>query len=140
MPKADTHNALAGELLRKVSDSTSNLTGKDFVLELTKRVSEILGMEYCFVSECANEDKTRLRTIAFVSGEKVLDNVEYNTADSGCSMMMNGQPYFLPKGTHELFPGAKGIEAYVGAPIISPVNGEILGHLAATDSHPVGDD
>jgi PAS domain S-box-containing protein len=140
MPKTGSHNILAEELLRKVSDSTCNLTGKDFVFELTKRVSDILGMEYCFVAECANEDKSRLRTIAFVNGENVLDNVEYNTADSGCSMMMKGEPYFLPKGAQNLFPAAKGIEAYVGAPIISPVNGEILGHLAATDSHPVGNE
>ena len=62
MQNGDRNNALAGELLKKVSDSTCNLTGKDFVLELTKRVSDILEMEYCFVAECANEDKTRLRT------------------------------------------------------------------------------
>jgi formate hydrogenlyase transcriptional activator len=140
MATSNSHNSLAEELLRKVSESTCNLTGKDFVLELTKRVSDILEMQYCFVAECANEDKSRLRTIGFVNGQNVLDNVEYNTADSGCSRMMSGDPYFLPKGAHELFQGAKGIEAYVGAPIISPVNGEILGHLAATDSKPVTDE
>jgi len=140
MAKTGSNNELADELLRKVSDATCNLTGKDFVFELTKCVADILGMEYCFVAECANEDKSRLRTIAFVKGENILDNVEYNTSDSGCSMMMKGDPYFLPEGAQKLFPGAKGIEAYVGAPIISPVNGEILGHLAATDSHPVGNE
>jgi formate hydrogenlyase transcriptional activator len=135
-----THNQFAEELLRKVSESTYSLTGKDFLFELTMKVAEILGMEYCFIAECANEDKTRLRTVAFVKGEKILDNVEYNTADSGCSMMMTGQPYFLPKGAQELFPAAKGFEAYVGAPIINPVNGEILGHIAATNSTPVGEE
>lgn len=140
MAKTGSNNELADELLRKVSDATCKLTGKDFVFELTKCVSDILGMEYCFVAECANEDKTRLRTIAFVRGENILDNIEYNTKDSGCSMMMKGDPYFLPEGAQKLFPAAKGIEAYVGAPIISPVNGEILGHLAATDSHPVGNE
>jgi PAS domain S-box-containing protein len=131
------HNAFADELLRKVSESTYGFTGKDFVLELTKKVSEILEMDYCFVAECANEDKSRLRTIAFVKGEKVLENIEYNTKDSGCQMMMNGEPYFLQAGASKLFPAAKGIEAYVGAPIINPLNGEILGHLAATNTAPV---
>jgi PAS domain S-box-containing protein len=140
MPDTDSYSSLAGELLRKVSDSTCNLTGRDFVLELTKRVCDILEMEYCFVAECANEDKSRLRTIAFVKGTQVLDNIEYNTSDSGCSMMMKGDPYFLPAGAHKLFPAATGIEAYVGAPIISPVNGDILGHLAVTDSRPVNDE
>jgi formate hydrogenlyase transcriptional activator len=135
-----TPNQFAEELLLKVSESTYGLTGKDFLFELTMKVAELLGMEYCFIAECANEDKTRLRTVAFVKGEKILENVEYNTADSGCSMMMTGQPYFLPKGAQDLFPAAKGFEAYVGAPIINPVNGEILGHIAATNSTPVGEE
>lgn len=140
MPGNDSNNELAVKLLQKVSESTYGLTGKDFVLELTKKVSEILEMEYCFVAECANEDKTRLRTIAFVRGEQVLDNIEYNTSDSGCNMMMKGEPYFLPEGAYKLFPAAKGIEAYIGSPIISPANGEVMGHLAATDSHSIDDD
>jgi len=140
MSKTISQNQFAEELLRKVSESTYALTGKDFLLELTMKVAEILGMEYCFIAECANEDKSRLRTVAFVKGGKILDNIEYNTNESGCSMMMNGQPYFLPKGAQDLFPAAKGIEAYVGAPIINPVNGEILGHIAVTNSTPVGED
>lgn len=140
MSLAATHNQFAEELLLKVSESTYGLTGKDFLFELTMKVAEILGMEYCFIAECANEDKTRLPTVAFVKGEKILDNIEYNTVDSGCSMMMTGQPFFLSKGAQELFPAAKGFEAYVGAPIINPVNGEILGHIAATNSTPVGEE
>jgi PAS domain S-box-containing protein len=137
MPENDPNNKLAAKLLHKVSESTYGLSGKDFVLELTKKVAEILEMEYCFVAECANADKSRLRTVAFVKGRQVLDNIEYNTSDSGCSMMMKGDTYFLPEGAYKLFPAATGIEAYVGAPIISPVNGEIMGHLAATDTHPI---
>ena len=103
MSKTASHNDFAEELLRKVSESTYALTGKDFLLELTMKVAEILEMEYCFIAECANEDKSRLRTVAFVKGEKILDNIEYNTNESGCSMMMNGQPYFLPKGAQDFF-------------------------------------
>jgi formate hydrogenlyase transcriptional activator len=134
------HSDIAEVLLRKVSESTYGLTGKDFLLELTMKVADILGMDYCFVAECANEDKSRLRTVAFIKGEKILDNIEYNTEESGCSMMMTGQPYFLPRGAQALFKAAKGIEAYVGAPIINPVNGEILGHIAVTDSKPIGEE
>src|SRR5678815_1199060 len=55
-------------------------------------------------------------------------------------MMMNGDTFFLPSGAQQRFSGAKGIEAYVGAPIISPVTGEILGHIAATHPTPVTDE
>lgn len=128
----------AGSLLQAVSEATSGLTGRDFLVEVAKCITSSLGMRYCFIAECANETKTRLRTVVFVEGKKILDNLEYNTADSGCQMMMDGKTFFMPEGVGKQFPGAAGIEAYVGAPIISPSTGEILGHIAATHTEPVG--
>jgi adenylate cyclase len=81
---ADNKQPLESSLLSILSEATSGLTGHNFLIELPKKISSILGMRFCFIAECANEDKTRLRTIVFVEGEKVLDNVEYNTMDSGC--------------------------------------------------------
>lgn len=124
-------------MLHSISEATSGLTGRDFLLELTAKISQLMEMDFCFVSECANQDKSRLRTIVFRQGEKILDNVEYNTKDSGCNMMMNGKPLFIREGMHKLVPAATGIEAYVGAPIISPATGEILGHIATTSLTPV---
>jgi hypothetical protein len=123
--------------LQTIAEVTSGLIGRDLLLETAKQITANLGMKYCFISECANEDKTRLRTVVFVDGDNVLDNCEYNTNESGCQMMMNGDTFFLPSGAQQRFSGAKGIEAYVGAPIISPVTGEILGHIAATHPTPV---
>ena len=97
-------------------------------------------MKYCFVAECANEDKTRLRTLVMEDGNNVMENIEYNTNESGCQMMMNGDPFFLPAGVQQRFKGAKGIEAYIGAPIVSPLSGEVLGHIAATDPNPVSEE
>ncbi len=125
------------KLLRLVSEATSGLTGQDFMIELSKNVTRILGFRYSFIVECTNETKTRFRTIAFVDGDNVLDNVEYDVEGSACSEMLKGESYFLPSGAHERFFAAKGIEAYIGSPIISPTSGELLGHIAATDPHPV---
>jgi PAS domain-containing protein len=137
MAKTST-SATGKNLLQAVSEATSGLTGRDFLVEVAKCITSNLGMRYCFIAECANETKTRLRTVVFVEGEKILDNLEYNVSDSGCQMMMKGNTFFLPEGAHARFAGAKGIEAYVGAPIISPATGEILGHIAATHTEPVG--
>src|SRR5688572_18355233 len=101
------------DILHVISEATSGLSGKDLLVELAKKISLVIGMDYCFIAECADEKKTRLRTIAFVKGEKILDNIEYKTSESGCQMMMNGQPYFQAEGVQKLFPAAKGIEAYV---------------------------
>ena len=128
------------DLLHSVSEATSGLTGRDLLLETARQISAVLDMQFCFIAECANEDKSRLRTLVFVNGDTVMDNIEYNTNDSGCKMMMKGDTFFLPSGVQQRFKGAKGIEAYVGAPIISPTSGEVIGHIAATDTSPVADD
>jgi len=140
MESTTVHKQVADDLLLKVSEATSGITGQDFILELAKKTSSVLGMRYCFVAECANEDKSRLRTIAFVDGEKVLENIEYNTNESACQMVMKGEPYFLSKGAQKIYKAAKGIESYVGAPILSHTTGEVLGHIAVTDPEPVGDE
>ena len=125
------------QLLRAVSEATSGLTGQDFLIEVTKNVVKILGLQYAFIVECTDETKTRFRTIAFVHGETVLDNIEYDVKGSACSKMLDGKPFFMPAGVQDKFPGAKGIEAYIGTPIISPSTGQLLGHLAATNTTPV---
>lgn len=128
------------QLLRSVSEATSGLTGKDFLVELGKNVVKNLGLRYAFIVECTDETKTRFRTIAFVEGETVLDNIEYDVRGSACENMLKGKPYFLPAGVQGKFPGAKGIEAYIGSPIISPSTGELLGHIAATDVVPIAEE
>ena len=125
------------QLLRAVSEATSGLTGHDFLVELTKNVVKNLGLRYAFIVECTDETKTRFRTIAFVQGETVLDNIEYDVAGSACEKMLEGKPYFLPACVEDKFPAAKGIQAYIGSPIISPTTGELLGHIAATDIVPI---
>ena len=138
MPKASSNNP--ENLLQIISEVTSGLIGHDLLLETARQITTHLGMQYCFIAECANENKTRLRTVVFVDGKNVLDNFEYNTNESGCQMMMKGDTFFLPAGAQKLFKAAKGIEAYIGAPIMNPAKGEILGHIAATDSHPVSNE
>lgn len=139
MPHASPKES-ANDLLQAVSEATSGLTGYDLLLETAKQIIAVLQVQYCFIAECANEDKTRLRTLVFVNGNTVMHNIEYNTQDSGCRMMMAGDTFFLPAGAQKLFKGAEGIEAYIGAPIMSPATGEILGHIAATDPHPVSNE
>src|SRR5689334_58064 len=121
------------DMLHIISEATSGLTGKDLLLELAKKVSLVMGMDYCFIAECADEKKSRLRTVAFVKGDMVLDNVEYNINGSACQMMLEGKSVFVPKGIQEIFPAAKGVEAYIAAPILSTVTGEVLGHIATTN-------
>ncbi|HLG40150.1 MAG TPA: sigma 54-interacting transcriptional regulator, partial [Chitinophagaceae bacterium] len=125
------------ELLRSVSEATSGLTGEDFLVELAKHITMMLNMRYALITECANEEKTRLRTLCYIDGEKVLDNIEYDTAGIPCEIIMQGKDFFMPSGVEANFPKEKGIEAAVGVPIYSTKSGEIIGHILAVDPSPV---
>jgi len=96
MPQASP-DGLSKDLLQAVSEATSGLAGYDLLLETAKQITAVLQVKYCFIAECANEDKTRLRTMVFVDGDTVMDNIEYNVEDSGCSIMMNGDTFFFPR-------------------------------------------
>jgi formate hydrogenlyase transcriptional activator len=94
-------------------------------------------MRYALITECANEDKTRLRTLCYVDGEKILDNIEYDTADIPCEIIMQGKDFFMPAGLEAKFPKEKDIESGVGVPIFSSKSGEVIGHILAVDPNPV---
>ena len=125
------------ELLRTVSESTSGLTGEDFLVELARHITITLKMRYALITECANEEKTRLRTLCYVDGEKILDNIEYDTAGIPCEIIMTGKEFFMARDVQLNYPKEKGIESAVGVPIYSSKSGEIIGHILALDPQPV---
>ncbi|MEO8770233.1 MAG: sigma 54-interacting transcriptional regulator [Ferruginibacter sp.] len=124
-------------LLRAVSEATSGLTGRDMFVELTRKLSTIIGMRYSFVVECTDESNTRYRTLTFMEGEKLLENFEYDAEGTTCQTLLKGEAFFMPKDVQKFYKAAQGIEAYVGAPIFSPTTGAILGHIATSDPSPV---
>ncbi len=125
------------ELLRVISEATSSLVGKDFFTVLAKHITFTLSMKYALITECANKEKTRLRTLCYVDGQLVLDNIEYDVSEIPCEIIMRGEDFFMAKDVQKYFPKEVGIESYVGVPILSPKNGEVMGHIIAVDPKPV---
>lgn len=128
---------LEEELLRVISEATSGLTGKDFFIELAKYITSTLSMRYALITECANEEKTRLRTLCYVDGKEMLDDVEYDVTGTPCEIIMQGEDFFMARGVEKFFPKEKGIESYIGVPILSPVTREVIGHIIAVDPNAV---
>lgn len=124
------------ELLRAVSEATSGLTGEDFLIELARHITMTLTMRYALITECANDEKTRLRTLCYVDGNKILDNIEYDTSDIPCEIIMEGKDFFMSEGLSTKFPKEAGIESGVGVPILSTKSGEVIGHILAIDPNP----
>ena len=128
---------LEEELLRTISEATAGLIGKDFFVQLAKYITVTLSMRYALITECTNQEKTRLRTICYLDKDKILDDIEYDTSGLPCEIIMRGEDYFTPDKLQEYFPKEKGLEAYIGVPIFSPSTGEVMGHIIAVDPNPV---
>ena len=131
---------LEQELLRTISERTAGLTGQDYFHELTKFVTSTLGVRYAIVTECSDLDNSRIRTLSYVDHQQLMENVEYNIAGLPCEVIMSGKDLFCPNDLEKLFPAEKGIQSYLGVPIYSPTNKNIIGHIAAFDRVPMHDD
>jgi PAS domain S-box-containing protein len=125
------------ELLKTISEATANLTGMDYFRELTRFITSTLNVRYAIVTECANEEKTRVRTLSYVDHQELKENIEYDLSGTPCEIVMKGKDYFCADGLMKIFPNEKGIKSYVAVPIVSPASGEILGHIAALDEVPM---
>lgn len=64
------------EILKMISEATAGLTGEDYFKELAKHVTAALGVRYALVTECANDEKTRVRTLSYVDRQDLIENVE----------------------------------------------------------------
>lgn len=130
---------LEQELLRTVSESTASYTGEDYFRELAKYITATLGVRYSIVTECSDEQKTKVRTLSYVDRQELLENVEYDLAGTPCEIVMKGKDYFCANELEKYFPKEKGINSYLAVPIYSPSTNEIIGHIAAFDNMPMSD-
>ncbi|MGE5108141.1 MAG: sigma 54-interacting transcriptional regulator [Sphingobacteriales bacterium] len=128
------------EILKVVSEATAGLTGQDYFCELAKHVTSTLGVRYALVTECANEEKTRVRSLSYVNRKELLENIEYDLEGTPCQIVMTGKNYFCENELEKTFPKEAGIQSYVAVPIYSPSTGEVTGHIAALDTVPMTKD
>lgn len=133
----------AEETLRSIVEGTAAVTGGDFFSALVRHLATVMGVRYAFVTECTDQTKTRLRTLAFWAGEALADNIEYDLALTPCEAVIGGQICHHPVQLQTLFPGDKdlatlGAESFIGLPMCDD-SGEIVGHLAVIDNRPMPD-
>lgn len=118
------------KLLKSVTESTVVAIGEDYFKSLVENVTLALGVSMSVVTECANTDKTRLRTLAYFREGDLRENVEYDLKGTPCKMIFDThEPYYQSANVHRDFTRDVGVEGYIGFPIISH-EGECIGHLA----------
>src|SRR5512134_2541127 len=135
--------ARAEELLRSLVAATAPTTGEEFFHALVRNLARVLGVTYAFVTECADQPPTRLRTLAFWAGEGFVDNREYELRATPCEEVINeARECCYPARVSELFPRERkyGAESYRGIPIFDASGARVIGHLAFLDQRRMPED
>jgi formate hydrogenlyase transcriptional activator len=134
----------ASELIWTVMSGTALATGADFFPALVRHLAGALGVQHAFVAECTDLRKSRVRTLAFWSGQSLAENVEYDLAGTPCEAVIGGATAVHKDDVQTRFPqdqdlATLGARSYLGLPLLA-ASGEILGHLAVLDAAPLRDD
>jgi PAS domain S-box-containing protein len=131
-----TERSQLDETLRLISEGTAGVTGMDFFQTLVRHITTTLQVRFALVTECANLEKTRVRTLAYVEDDRLLENIEYDLSDTPCSIVMQGRDFYYPYDVELNFTKEVGIESYVGVPI-NDRGGQVIGHIAICDHRPL---
>ncbi len=128
-------------VLDAVAEGTAGAFGEEFFRAMVRHFARALEVDRVFVTECADEPVTRVRTLAVWSASQGhTANFEYALDGTPCAAVVGeGKACFHPEGVSRLFPREQGVESFLGLPIVAS-DGRMLGHLAFFDSKPRGDD
>ena len=127
--------------LQSIVEGTASAIGIEFFHCLVQHLAQVLQVRYALVAEYVDEEKTRVRTLAFWLGEGFGENFEYNLAGTPCTKVVNQQQWHYPKNLQPLFPEDLyvlvdlNIQAYWAVPLQNSA-GDAIGVLAVLDVNP----
>ncbi|MEO0459116.1 MAG: ATP-binding protein, partial [Cyanobacteria bacterium P01_A01_bin.114] len=129
------------EALQLMVEGTAAKTGSAFFRTCVQYLAQALRMRYAMITEYTDETQTRIRTLALWAGNAIGYNIECDTVDTPCQQTDSSCICFYPEQFLEQFPRcaslfAEGAESYLGLPLVNGA-GQLLGHLAVLDTHPM---
>ena len=139
-----TERRRAQDIIRSVEEGTAYATGPEFFRQLVRNLASALRFKYAFVGELL-PDGSRVRTHAVWTGERFMDNFEYDLKGTPChEVMRSAAPCIVRANAQARFPEdhhliALGAQSYLGLPLLS-TGGEVLGVLAVLDVRPVNEE
>ncbi len=135
---------LSEQTLRSIVEGTASVTGNNFFRSLVCHLAAALQVRYALISEFADPQYTRVRTLAFWRGKDFGENFEYALSGSPCELVIQTRAsQYHPEQLQALFPEDRdlvqiGAQSYLGIPLLD-TSGNVLGHLAVMDTGPMGD-
>lgn len=127
-------------ILDQMVEGTWGAHGEAFFRALVRHFAAALELPCAFVTECADRPPTRVRMLAFWSGDGFRDNAEYDLPGTPCAdVIKEGRTCFYPSRLGHAFPREAEFESYLGIPIFSS-EGQVIGHLAFLDTKEMRED
>ena len=94
----------ASDAIWTVLDGTSFVAGSDFFAALVRQLALALEVPYAFVAECTDPSKSRVRTLAFWSHDRLVDNVEHDVRRTPCERATGGSQSYHARELQSRFP------------------------------------
>jgi len=119
-------------ILRALVEGAAHYTGEDFLRSLVRNLCNATDVLNGFIAEF-NQDKTRVRSLAFWMNGEFIDNQAWELEGTPCEEVLHGKLCHYPSELWRTFPKEAGFESYLGVPL-EDNDGHILGHLAIFDT------
>lgn len=127
--------------LKLIVAGTAAQVGDEFFQACVWSLAKLLSVQYVFLAEFSNAQKTTARTLAFWNHDNFQDNMEYDLAGTPSLDVLQGWMSRCLHSVQKQYPNdsglkALGVESYLGEPIVDSL-GNALGILVAMDAHPL---
>ena len=125
------------EILYRITEGIAGATGEEFFRSLTRHLAGALRVHYAFVTECVEQGRKSVRSLAFWDGGGFSKPFEYDVRGTPCENVLEGNVCAYAEQLQTLFPEDRelaglGVESYAGA-AVSDTRGAVIGHLAVMD-------
>ncbi|MRR34897.1 PAS domain S-box protein, partial [bacterium] len=127
--------------MEAIALALSEASGEGFLHSLVEHLATILKIDYAFIAEFCDDERTRARTVAGFGLGEHLDSIEYDLMGTPCANAANGFQCHYPEKVALLFPDdhlltAMGAESYLGVPLRS-ADGTVIGIMAILGTKPL---
>jgi PAS domain S-box-containing protein len=129
-----TSRRLAGEIQHTVQAEIERYRGDEFFPGVVRALAGALGVGYVLVSECVDQRRQRVRSLAYWAAGALAPDFEYDVKDTTCEEVVQaGKTKYFPSNVQELFPreaalSAMNVSSYLGTPLLD-AEGIPIGHL-----------
>ncbi|MCD8489588.1 MAG: ATP-binding protein [Desertifilum sp.] len=128
--------------LRQIVAGTASVTGEKFFSALVSDLASALEVSYVLVSEVVGNPVHSLRTLAFWSGNEVLNGLEYALVDVPCAEVIENKVLcYYSDRLQARFPSSQMIVdlaavSYMGVPLLDSEQ-NCIGNLCIVDTKPL---